>query len=522
MAYREVTMIEVREVLRRWLAGAAKKEIAGFLGLDPKTVRRYVRAAESCGLTPGDGNALTEETFTSVLAALEPRRACSAGETWKRCEAARERIEAWLRSRVRLSKIHRLLKREGVDVPYSSLHRYATRVLGFGRKAPSVPVADAPPGKEVQLDTGWMDHVLPDAAGRRRRMRAWIFTPVLSRYRFVWPCFGETTQSAIEACEAAWAFYGGVFETVIVDNTKAIVHHADPVAAQLNVTFLEYAQARGFAVDTARVRKPRDKARVERTVRDVRDDCFAGEILRSLEDAALRGRTWCAVEYGMRRHSTTQRMPREHFESTEKTLLRSPPSEPYDTPLWSEPRVAPDQHAQVAKALYSLPREYRGCVLRARADRCQVRFYKGTTLVKVHARQPAHGRATDPQDFPKDAFACGQRDARYLLEQAQTRGENVGRFAKALLDVPLPWTRMRRVYKLFALSKRYGNERLDAACAKALAAELVDVSRLARMLEQAASLDVPCPCVTPSRAAPSRFLRDKDHFAIPTKPEDIQ
>jgi transposase len=83
--------------------------------------------------------------------------------------------------------------------------------------------------------------------------------------RFVYPCFGETTASAIEACEAAWAFYGGVFHVVIPDNTKAIITTADPLQPRLVPALLEYAQARGFVVDPARVRHPQDKARVERT-----------------------------------------------------------------------------------------------------------------------------------------------------------------------------------------------------------------------------------------------------------------
>jgi DNA-binding CsgD family transcriptional regulator len=43
MAYREVTMIEIKEVLRRWVSGIPKKRLAAQLGLDPKTVRRYVQ-----------------------------------------------------------------------------------------------------------------------------------------------------------------------------------------------------------------------------------------------------------------------------------------------------------------------------------------------------------------------------------------------------------------------------------------------------------------------------------------------
>jgi Mn-dependent DtxR family transcriptional regulator len=56
MAYREVTMIEITEVLRQWMAGAGRKRIARMLGVDPKTVRHYVRAARECGLVTSHGD----------------------------------------------------------------------------------------------------------------------------------------------------------------------------------------------------------------------------------------------------------------------------------------------------------------------------------------------------------------------------------------------------------------------------------------------------------------------------------
>ena len=71
----------------------------------------------------------------------------------------------------------------------------------------------------------------------------------------------------------------------------------------------------------------------------------------------------------------------------------------YDIPLWCEPKVARDQHAQVAKALYSLPRQYVGRTLRARADQHTVRFYDGTVLVKTHPRKTAGDRSTDAIDL---------------------------------------------------------------------------------------------------------------------------
>jgi len=111
-----------------------------------------------------------------------------------------------------------------------------------------------------------MTLLAPDERGRRQRFRAWIFTAVLSRYRFVYPVFRETTETAIEACEAAWAFFQGVFRVLIPDNTKAIVQRADPLEPRLTAAFLEYAQARGFVIDPTRVRRARDKARIERAV----------------------------------------------------------------------------------------------------------------------------------------------------------------------------------------------------------------------------------------------------------------
>jgi hypothetical protein len=511
MAYREVTMIEITEVLRQWLAGGRRKQIARRLGLDPKTVRRYLRTAERCGLQPTADATLTDAQVAHVLLALDAKPPRPLGAGWQQCAAQRDFIAERLRAGLRLSKIRRLLARQGVAIPGATLYRFATRELGAGRRAATIPVADGVPGEELTVDTGWMTHLLPDATGKRRRFRAWIFTPSVSRYRFVYPCFGETTASAIEACEAAWRFYGGVFRVLIPDNMSAIITTADPLQPRVVVAFLEYAQARGFVIDPARVRRPTDKARVERTVPYVRDDCFAGEELATLAAAGERALVWCRDEAGLRRHARTQRLPREHFEAVERGALLAPPATPYDVALWAEPKIARDQHAQVARALYSLPRQYVGRRLRARADRTTVRFYDGTTGVKIHPRRPPGGRATDAADFPADKAVYALRDVAALERMAAAHGQSIGAYAHALLAGPLPWTKMRRVYALLGLVKRYGASRVEAMCATALAADLVDVTRLKRMLV----LAVPPPAAVPTRSVPrGRFLRPATTYTL--------
>ena len=513
--YREVRMTEVKEVLRLWLARTGKKRIAAQLGLDVKTVRRYVRAAAAVGVRVGEAPApLTDEVLAAVLKRVRSAPPREHGEAWARCQQARAAIEQWLKKDVRLRKCQRLLRRQGVEIPYGTLYRFAVQELGFGGPEVTVPVADGEPGQELQVDTGWMTMLEPDEHGKRRRFKAFIFTPNVSRYRFVYPVWRERTEEAIAACEAAWEFYGGVFAVLIPDNTKAIVQTADPLEPLLNDVFLEYAQARGFHIDPTRVRRPRDKGRVEKSVRDTRDDCFGGERLYRLEQARERALEWARTEYGMRRHSTTQRLPREHFEAVEAAHLQPAPTTLYDIPTWGEPKVGRDHLAQVVRALYSLPTRWIGTRVRARADRAMVRFYFRGELIKTHPRKQRGERSIDPHDFPDEKRPYALRDIEYLQNQATACGPAVGWYAAALLRGPLPWTRMRRVYALLRLVRRYGEARVDASCATALAHTMLNVRRLENMLKQPA----PPPLAVPPRTLPpARYLRDPRQYALRTE-----
>jgi transposase len=517
MVFREVTMLEIKEVLRRWLRRETKSEIARQCGLSRPTIRSYIKAAQEEGLSAGQAESVLDDDRLAALAArLHASTGRPRGDGWQRCEEQQEYISKKLEANVRLTKIRKLLRRQkGVQVSYATLRRFAIERLGHGGGRSTIPVADGEPGKEVQLDTGWVGWLKPDLTGRRRRFRAWIFTPVVSRYRFVYPVFRETTETAIEACEAAWQFYGGVFDVLIPDNPKCLVQKADSLEPAFNLTFLEYTHSRGLVIDTARVRKATDKARVERTVRVVAEDCFGGEELLDLEAARQHALWWCREDNGMRRHGTTQRLPLEHFESEEQARLHPAPSEPYIVPEWSKPKVGRDQHAAVARALYSLPERFKGRKLDARADRTTVRFYDPyPTLVKTHPRVPPGKRRTDAADFPPEKAAYALRDVRFLVRKAKEQGESVGRYAEALLDSRLPWTRMRQVYALLGLGKRYGAARLDQACKAALEVDLVNVYKLQRLLDlapPAAHSAIPAA----DKVVPiARYLRPPHQFTL--------
>jgi predicted DNA-binding transcriptional regulator YafY len=99
--YREVTMIELREVLRLWSEGLPTKRVAAQLGLDPKTVRRDLAVAEAAGVA-ARGVEVTDEHVREVLVALQPGGGRPRGESWDRCVVERSAIERWLKGGLRL------------------------------------------------------------------------------------------------------------------------------------------------------------------------------------------------------------------------------------------------------------------------------------------------------------------------------------------------------------------------------------------------------------------------------------
>lgn len=513
MAFREVRVFEVREVLRLWLGGEGLRSIERLSQVDRKTVRRYVTAGEGLGLVRDGGvDQLSDEFVGVVVEAVRPHRSDGHGEAWRLLAVHGDDIKGWVAEELTGVKIHELLERRGVMVPLRTVQRYALEVCGRSRgRGPTVRVADGEPGDELQVDFGRMGFIVD--GGRRRVVWALIFTACYSRHCFVWLTHRQTIDDVIDGCEAAWAFFGGVFRTVIPDNMKAIVDGADPLEPRLNQAFVEYAQDRGFRVDPARVRRPQDKPRVERTVQFVRNSLWAGEHFVDLADAQRRAEQWCATRAGMRVHGTTQCRPAELFKLEELPRLLPAPTGRYDVPLYACAKVHRDHHIEVAKALYSVPGNLIGQRVEVRADRQLVRIYSRGQLVKTHPRQPLGRRSTDPADLPEGTAVYALRDIEHLKRLAAGHGPAIGIYAAALLDIPLPWTKMRQVYALLGLVKKWGAERVDAACGRALEAEAINVNLIGRMLERGTENTTIQPTL-PGTVVTGRFARDAAHFAV--------
>lgn len=517
MPFREVTMIQTREVLRLWLLGHGFRSAARLAQLDRKTVRRYIKAAAGLGLRRECGEEqLGDELVAKVMDAVRPSGPETHGEAWRLCEANRAKLAGWLEQDLCLTKAHELLRREtGESIPYATLNRFAVRELGFGKRRVTVRVEDGKPGEELQVDFGHMGR-MRDESARMRVVWGLVLTAVSSRHQFVWLTLTQRLDEVIEGFEQAWEFFGGVFRVVIIDNLKAVVVKADPCAPRLNDTFVEYAQARGFVIDAARVRRPDDKPRVERQMSYVRESFFRGEEFRDLSEARERAELWCRGVAGARVHGTTQRRPLEEFELWEKPCLLPVPANRYEVPMHLDVTVHRDHHLRVDRALYSVPTVYIGQKVHVRADRELVRVSLEGKLIKTHPRQLPGGRSTDPTDYPETKVIYATRDVASLAKLADREGHFVGAYAGRLLDGPLPWSRMRHVYRLLGLVRRFGRERVNLACQRALDFDIVDVTRIGRMLDGALeNVDQPTPPnVAAIAVAPLRFIRSTAEFEI--------
>ena len=515
MAYREVWTVQVLEVIRRWQLGESQRGIALATGLSRNTVEKYVRWAVAAGVVQG-GAPPGEDLLASLLRKNQPGPSPGRGKSVvASLESEKERVTAWLsKDHLQLTRVHELLLREGLTVSYTTLRRFVSLAgLGKGEKT-TVRMADWPPGEVAEMDFGRLGMLIDGAAAKRRQVWALIVVLPYSRHQFVWPLLTQTLPDVIEGLEAAWRFFRGVPKRLILDNFPAAMAGPDALIPRPTRGFLEYSQARGFLIDPARVRHPKDKPHVERNVQYVRERFFKGGDFRDLADLRDQAEHWCLEVAGQRIHGTTRKLPLEVFRSEEQSRLQPYDGVIYDVPLWREATVHPDHHISFSQALYSVPASTcpPGTKVEVRGDSSLVRIYRRGELVKIHGRQAPGGRATDPDDYPAERTTYALRAPDRVIRQATTLGASVGTFAERLFEGPLPWAKLRQGQKLLRLAEKYTAARLDAACSRALDHELIDVRRLERILSLA--LEKPEPVAVPVVLVPlsSRFARPGSAF----------
>ncbi len=516
MAYRKVSMIEIKEILLRVAKGQSKRKIRRDLSVHGLTINRYIKECICLGIDPRncEVSQITDNlcsaiarntTTTKSKSLLYPRDIILL--------PVKDRIEAYLKEGINKAKIRRLLARDGIVISESSFLRFVKSHFSHLDRNITVRLPETEPAKYAQADFGRLGKLYDEATKRVRIAWAFIVTLCYSRHMFVFITFKQDTHAVIEGCELAWEYFGGIPEILIFDNMSSVVDKADRYSPRINKTFLEYAQFRGFVVDPTNPAHPRGKAIVENSVAYLKGNFFAGENFLSREDCQERAVDWCTNVAGLRIHGTIRQKPIDVFNEAEKVRLSPYDGTRYDTPYWANPVVHPDHHISFKKSLYSLPTKYIGKSVDVRGDSALVRIYFNDELIKTHPRMPEGKRSTDYSDYPDEVTPYTLRNANYQVSQGAKRHPEIGDYIKFLLSGTYPWHRIRSAQRLLRIADKYGCERTATACIKAKAYGVYDVRRIERMLKNGVESNLPASYDVPTLFEERpRFARDGAYF----------
>jgi hypothetical protein len=525
MGYKEITVMDAWEIIRRWHRGESIKKIAKILSYDRKTVRKYIEKVTDAGVR--QGGALPEKE--QVIALLE-----GALTEIGRPAKAQELLSPYLEEIVSLvtdplmpllPKIafqavcekHRLTGK----VSYGTFKRCArAHHLLFHPERVTCRI-ETDPGEEVQIDYGKMGLLTDPLSGRRKVVYAFIATLSHSRHKYVGFTWSQDQTSFVASHVRMFAFFGGVVARVTLDNLKSGVITPDLYDPRMNRSYREMAEFYGCFLDPCRVAHPKDKGKTERDVQTVRQEFRKLLVLHptmDIHEANRLVRRWCIEEYGEREHGTTGLRPYPTFLEKERPVLKPLPREPFEIATWKEATVHPDHYIQFARKAYSVPDPYVGKKVWVRATEKILSVYYHEKLIKQHVITSGY-RHTDPQDFPPNMRAVLDGGIPLKLQkEALLIGPAFGELVRSVLS-PHAFLNMRRAQGLVRLAEKASSQLVEEAARVALAHRLSPTPKLFRHLLEKMERDEDSEDPLPLSAESREFLRDLKYFIYPSPHE---
>jgi len=303
--------------------------------------------------------------------------------------------------------------------------------------------------------------------------KAQIFVAVLgaSNYTYAEATWTQTLPDWIGSHSRAFAFFGGVPEVVVPDNLKSGVKKACYYEPDINPTYLEMANHYGTAVIPARVRKPKDKAKVEVAVQVVERWILAR--LRNRQFFSLTRLNKAIAELLVDLNDKSfQKLPgyrKQLFNLLDRPALNPLPVEPYQYAQWKKARVNVDYHIEVDRHYYSVPYSLIKKQIDVRITQRTIECFYKNKRVASHIRDYRKGYHTTTRDhMPKSHQKWAQWTPQRFVSWADKTGPCTATLIERVLNSrPYPQQSFRSCLGILRLAKSYGNGRLEAACRRA-------------------------------------------------------
>jgi len=468
VARRRFLVRDIAEILEHWQAGRSICAISRSLDVCRATIRKYVYAAEARGYHQGDPTPPQgwKAFLTEVIPS--PPDPSTRSEVFAKLLPYQDEIREALATTKASTLWQRLRDDKKVIVSRPSFYRYLSCFLSDVWKKPRITVRrdDTPPGDEAQIDFGYLGIWQDPKTGRRYRLWAFALIMSFSRHMFVWVVTKMDQREWLTCHVLAFEFFGGAPKRITPDNLKTGVIKPDLYDPKFNQGYEELAHHYGVIIDPARSSKPRDKARVERIIPYIRDSFWSGRDFTSLEDINRQATQWCLRIAGLRDHGTTHQQPLALFHLAEEKELKPLPVTPFEIVTWHQAKVALDCHIQVANTLYSVPYQYVGKMVDVKLGSKVVEIYLDYKLIKTHSRGERGRRVTDWNDYPPEKVAFFQRTPEWYRHKASLIGLSTKEAVETLLKEHA-FHHLRQCQGILRLGEKYGQERLEQACARA-------------------------------------------------------
>jgi len=483
MPTERLSMRKTREVLRlKFACGLSKRRIAAALGIGVTTAGDYVARARRAGLSwplPAD---LSEEELERRLF---PPPAAGGPESRPTPDWAAMHLEL-RRPDVTLALLWEEYRGRAPDgFSYSWFCEHYR--LWSGRLSPTMRQTHLAGEKLFSDYAGRTVELIDGASGEIRRAQVFVAALGASSYTYAEASWTQGLADWTGAHVRAFAFFGGVPRQLVSDNLKAAVTRPCRYEPGLNPTFQELAEHYAIAIVPARVRKPRDKAKVEVAVQVVQRWILArlrNQRLFSLAElnAAIAVKV-AELNNRIMRHLGASR--RELYEQVDRPALQPLPATPYQYAEWRRCRVGLDYHVEIGGHFYSVPFQLLRAELEARSTATSVELFHRGKRVAAHLRDQGRGRhSTVPEHMPSAHRAY----ADWTHERMRRQADATGPATAALIETIMrsrkhPEQGFRSCVGILRLAKSYGPERLEAAAERALAIGAHSYTSLASILK---------------------------------------
>jgi transposase len=513
MPKERLTLRKIREILRlRWGCQLSERVVARSCRISHSTVGDYVKRAETAGLKWPLPEDLSENQLYELLFPRTEQLTPKATP-----------VPDWEQLHLELHKkgvTLRLLWIEYLEAyPQGYCYsQFCQLYRGWAAKLKTTMRLDHKAGEKMFVDyAGQTISVINPTTGEIQESEIFVAVLGASSYTYVEAQWQQDLPNWTGGHVRAWLFMGGVTEIVVPDNLKAGVNHPSRYDPEINMTYQEMAEHYGVAVVPARVRKPRDKAKVEVGVQNVerwilarlRDRKFFS--LVELNQAVRE----LLEELNDRKMEHLGKSRRELFELIDKPALRPLPATPYEFALWKKAKISIDYHVEYDEHYYSVPCHLYPADVVIRATEKTIEIFADGKRLALHPRSHAKGKhSTLKEHMPADHRFYSEWSPERFIHWAEKIGPETTKIVQMeFASRQHPEQAYRACLGILGFAKKYTPGRLESACHYALANEIHSYRGIKNILvSQLDQLPSQEGAPQPSLLPPHTNIRGKEYY----------